>query len=115
MKRLAVAPGETPVGDLQEALVRAAFLRWEPGESCGLHFHPGAGELFVFIVGECEVEVEGEVMRCGAGDCVYVEPDERHRLAVAGEEPCSFFLAVFPNRSPRTVWVREGGKLEEEL
>ncbi len=114
MKRLTLARDGRPLADIVEAPARMAYQRWEPGESCGQHFHPGAGELFVFLDGACDVEVEGETLRCGAGDCVYVEPDERHRLAVAGEQPCAFFLAVFPNRSPKTVWVRADGTLEEE-
>lgn len=94
--------------------VRSTVDRWPVGTSCGLHFHRGAGEVFVFLDGECELEVGGEVHRLGPGDAVYVEPDERHNLTAVGDRDLVFFLAVFPNLSPRTTWVRDDGSLEEE-
>lgn len=108
------AAGRPPVGEIGNDLVRSIFERWKVGTSCGLHFHRDAGEVFVFLEGECELEVDRELRRCVPGDAVYVEPGEHHRLTAVGENPLVFFLAVFPNLTPRTTWVREDGTLEEE-
>jgi quercetin dioxygenase-like cupin family protein len=112
-KMTSVAPGQARA-EVGNALVRSTVDRWEVGTSCGLHFHGGAGEVFVFLEGECDLEVDGNVHRCVPGDAVYVEPEERHRLTAVGDRPLVFFLAVFPNLSPRTTWVRDDGALEEE-
>jgi quercetin dioxygenase-like cupin family protein len=101
-------------GEAGDAFVRARYQRWEPGTSCGLHFHRGAGEIFVFLEGECALEVDGEIHRCLPGETFYIEPEERHKLTVVGDSALCFFLAVFPNRSPRTTWVMDDGALEEE-
>ena len=102
------------VGEVSDALVRADFLRWDVGESCALHFHREAGEMFVFLEGACDIEVDGTLYRCGPGEAVYVEPEERHRLTAVGQQPLAFFLAVFPNLTPRTTWVCDDGRLEDE-
>jgi quercetin dioxygenase-like cupin family protein len=94
--------------------VRSTVDRWPVGTSCGLHFHRGAGEVFVFLEGECELELDGGVHRLGPGDAVYVEPEERHNLTAVGDRELVFFLAVFPNLSPRTTWVLDDGTLREE-
>jgi mannose-6-phosphate isomerase-like protein (cupin superfamily) len=95
-------------------LVRSTIDRWVVGTSSGLHFHRGAAEVFVFLDGECDLEVEGEIHRFGPGEAVYIEPDERHDLTAVGDRDLVFFLAVFPNLSPKTTWVHDDGTLEDE-
>jgi quercetin dioxygenase-like cupin family protein len=94
---------------LSSELGRGGYATWEPGRSCPVHVHEGAFELFVFLDGECEVEVEGESWRLGGGHAAYIAPDERHRITAVGDRPLHMFLAVSPNRPPTTTYFRSDG------
>lgn len=89
--------------------MRGGYARWEVGQECDVHSHWNAAEVFVFLRGRCEITVENEVLIVGAGQTVYVGPDEKHKLKSIGPEPLEMFLVVCPNHSPTHTFYREDG------
>jgi len=65
----------------------------QPGGHTPRHSHPYEHEIYV-LEGHGEV-VEGDAPRpLGAGDCVYVAPDEVHQFRNTGDVPMKFLCMV---------------------
>lgn len=90
-------------------MVRAGYLRWQPGDRSLIHSHEGAGEVFVFLAGVCEIETDTEVRRFGVGETVYIPAGERHRLTAVSEDELIMFFVVAPNDSPTHTFYRSDG------
>lgn len=88
---------------------RGGYGVWEPGKTCEIHCHEGAIEFFIFLDGQCQFEVEGEVRVLGNGQGVYVGPGQRHKLTAIGDRPLQMFLVVAPNHSPTHTFYKEDG------
>lgn len=56
-----------------------AVLR--PGQAVSEHAHDGMVEIFFVVSGSGMLRVDGATLSLAAGDCVVVEPGERHSLA----------------------------------
>jgi len=89
--------------------LRADYATWEPGQTCAIHSHLNAAEIFVILSGTAEFWVEGETERVSGGSTVYVGPGQKHKLTVVGDEPMQMFLAVLPNHEPTHTFYNEDG------
>ena len=89
--------------------LRADYATWEPGQTCEIHSHRDAAEIFVILSGAAEFWVEGESEVVRGGSTVYVGPGQKHKLTVVGDEPMQMFLAVLPNHEPTHTFYSEDG------
>lgn len=89
-------------------LVRGGMFFLEPGKAASYHSHDGAPEVFVFLLGHCEVTVEGEKASVGPGDVVYVPAELKHTLRnTSRSERLSVWLTVTPNVTPSHTFYEE--------
>jgi quercetin dioxygenase-like cupin family protein len=103
-----LTPG-TDHEDVWNRYVRGGYATWQPGQDCEVHSHQDAAEVFVILSGQCEFTFDGSRQVVSAGSCVYVGPEEKHKLRVVGNEPMSMFLAVFPNHEPTHTFYEADG------
>lgn len=61
-------------------LTQLAIAELPIGGATSAHAHADMAEVFVVLDGQGELEVEGEQIGLGAGDCFVVEPREEHVL-----------------------------------
>lgn len=101
-------PG-TEITTVWNAYLRADYATWEPGQTCEIHSHLNAAEIFVILSGAAEFWVEGETAVVPGGSAVYVGPGQKHKLTVVGEEPMQMFLAVMPNQTPTHTFYADDG------
>lgn len=87
--------------------MRGGYARWEVGQECEVHSHEDAAEVFIFLEGECRIQVEDEVQIVRAGQTVYVGPDQRHKLTAVGDRPLVMFMVVAPNHAPTHTFYRD--------
>ena len=71
-----------------------------PGCSSDPHAHKVAEESFLVIRGEGEMEIDGKRFPVTKGDCVFVEPKERHIVFNTGTEDLECVLAAGPAWQP---------------
>ena len=93
--------------------LRADYATWEVGQDCPVHHHQGAVELFVFLDGQCEMTVGGEVRVVNAGQAVYCGPNEPHKLKAIGDRPLKMFLVVSPNHEPTHTMIEADGSTRD--
>lgn len=77
-----------------------AIMTILPGCTSDPHAHKIAEESFLFIRGSGIMEVNDKKLEVGAGDCVFVEPGERHTVINTGSEPLECVLATGPAWQP---------------
>lgn len=91
-------------GDLPRTVwnhfMRCDYHVWPVGQECAVHCHQGAGEVFVFLEGQCEITVNGESTVVGPGYTVYVGPGDVHKLKAVGDRSLVMFSVVAPNHPP---------------
>lgn len=101
-------PG-TDVTTVWNSYLRADYATWEPGQTCEIHSHQNAAEIFVILSGAAEFWVDGETTVVPGGSTVYVGPGQKHKLTVVGDEPMQMFLAVLPNHIPTHTFYADDG------
>mgnify|MGYP000998034567 CR=1 FL=1 len=77
-----------------------AIMILQPGLSSDPHAHEIAEESFLVIRGNGVMKVNEDSFEVGVGDCVFVEPGERHTLVNTGTEPLECVLATGPAWQP---------------
>jgi mannose-6-phosphate isomerase-like protein (cupin superfamily) len=104
---LAVAArATTPVHDVPEELKRriyfvgekaahserahAMIVLYEKNTVTGLHMHPNAESMFVFLSGKTRFTVNGQDVIVGRGQATYFPTSDRHGLRVAEGDEVSF-------------------------
>jgi quercetin dioxygenase-like cupin family protein len=100
---------DTPTTGVWNTYLRAGYARWEVGQTCEIHSHQEAAEIFIFLDGECRFETETGAQTVRAGQTVYVGPGERHKLTAVGDRPLVMFMAVTPNHAPTHTFYRDDG------
>ncbi|HKO73688.1 MAG TPA: cupin domain-containing protein [Gaiellaceae bacterium] len=65
------------------------------GQSTQRHYHAGSEEIYVFLEGSGEMEVEGESREVGAGDSILIPPGAWHEIT-AGSEGARFLCCCAP-------------------
>jgi mannose-6-phosphate isomerase-like protein (cupin superfamily) len=76
---------------LSEKLV-ASITILHPGKQTTGHSHPGA-EVYFFVEGEGEMEVDGSRQRVGSKDIVLIRPNQFHRVYNTGDKELIFVVA----------------------
>jgi mannose-6-phosphate isomerase-like protein (cupin superfamily) len=51
-----------------------------PGNHSRLHYHKVTEEVYYFIYGHGQVEIDNEVFEVGPGDAVYIPPMRQHKI-----------------------------------
>ena len=72
----------------------------EPGGHTPKHHHPYEHEVYV-LEGSGIVIDGDEERQLGAGDCVFVAPDDVHQFRNTGDQPMKF-LCLVPNSGNKT-------------
>jgi quercetin dioxygenase-like cupin family protein len=67
----------------------------EAGRSTQRHYHPRSEEIYVFLEGGGEMEVDGEARELGPGDAVLIPPGAWHEIT-AGPEGARFLCCCAP-------------------
>ena len=75
-----------------QSLAEATLM---PGQGTQRHHHARTEELYFFLEGGGELEVDGEERRVGAGDTVLIPPGARHSI-VAGKSGARFLCCCAP-------------------
>ncbi len=100
---------DTPAPIIWNGYLRAGYATWPVGQTCPVHYHQRAAEVFIFLDGECDFVVDGETQRVRAGQTVYVGPGASHKLTAVGDRPMKMFLAVLPNHEPTHTIQQDDG------
>lgn len=82
-------PGKVFIGgDLQVTGAQISFQRFAPNTETGfLHTHKTHEELYIFICGNGEFQVDGEVFPISEGSVVRVAPGGKRTMRNTGKEP----------------------------
>ena len=71
-------------GKAHDAEVTVLLEHMPPGRGPRLHWHP-YGETWVVVEGRVSFTNGKDVGEAGAGDVIYVAPEEHHKFTVLGE------------------------------
>lgn len=71
-----------------------------PNSSSDPHAHKVAEESFLVIKGSGIMEIDGVQFDVKVGDCIFVEPGEKHTVINNGDEPLECVLATGPAWRP---------------
>ena len=67
-----------------------------PGFATGLHVHRVQEETFYVLEGECEWQVDSQLVRGRPGTFVFIPPGVPHNIANASDKPARLLLTVSP-------------------
>ena len=79
-------------GAVNQSLAEASL---EPGLSTDRHYHARSEEIYFFLEGGGEMEVDGAVREVGRGDAVLIPPGAWHRIE-AGPAGARFLCCCAP-------------------
>jgi quercetin dioxygenase-like cupin family protein len=68
----------------------------EKGKGAQPHSHPGLEQVCYVLEGRARVEVSGETMELGPGDCCFFPPDAPHVFTVISEAPAKVLVIYAP-------------------
>ncbi len=77
-----------------------AIMTILPNCSSDTHAHKIAEESFLIIKGSGIIEIDDQRFHVEVGDCVFVQPHERHTVINTGSEPLECVLATGPAWQP---------------
>jgi mannose-6-phosphate isomerase-like protein (cupin superfamily) len=77
-----------------------ARMTLEPGCSSEPHSHRFAEESFLVTRGQAFIQVDAQRVEVGPGDCVFVQPGERHTVINRGEGLFECVIATSPPWCP---------------
>ena len=80
--------------------VRGGMFFLDEGKVAAYHSHDAAAEVFVFLKGECEANVQGLSERFSPDDVLYIPAEQKHELANIGDGRLEVWLTVTPNVTP---------------
>jgi mannose-6-phosphate isomerase-like protein (cupin superfamily) len=66
-----------------------------PGQSTERHYHARTEELYAFVEGGGELEIDGERRQVAAGDTVLIPPGARHTIT-GGADGARFLCCCVP-------------------
>ena len=74
-KRVLVSNNET-----ETLITQVAITELKAGENVEPHFHPTMEEHFIFLEGECETTINGDIVMCSAGTFLKIPANTEHSL-----------------------------------
>ncbi|MDR0361592.1 MAG: cupin domain-containing protein [Planctomycetota bacterium] len=86
-----------------------AVMRLNAGQDFKAHYHTEMEENFYILDGEVEITVDGDVQRLRKGDFIHIEPNERHFIRNASDQPITMVAALAPHRGKDKVEVEDTG------
>jgi quercetin dioxygenase-like cupin family protein len=66
------------------------------GFSTGLHVHRVQEETFYVLEGECEWQVDGQLVRAKPGTYLFIPPGVPHNIGNASDKPARMLMTVSP-------------------
>jgi len=66
------------------------------GFSTGLHVHRVQEETFYVLEGECEWQVDGQIVHARPGTYLFIPPGVPHNIGNASDEPARMLMTVSP-------------------
>lgn len=60
------------------------------------HVHEMEDEIFVILAGQCKFWLEGEELRRGPGEAVFIPRGAEHTFQIVGDRPCRHLVILTP-------------------
>lgn len=119
---LPVAPGMEIQGKvfmgqaLQTTGAEISFQSFAPGKETGfLHTHQTHEELYIFVSGKGEFQVDGQVFPVGEGSVVRVAPEGKRSVRNNGTEPLIMICVQFKAQTFTAQDAADGQLLQEPV
>lgn len=119
---LPVAPGMEIQGKvfmgqtLQTTGAEISFQSFAPGKETGfLHTHQTHEELYIFVSGKGEFQVDGQVFPVGEGSVVRVDPEGKRSVRNNGTEPLIMICVQYKAQTFTAQDAADGQLLQEPV
>ena len=119
---LPVAPGMEIQGKvfmgqtLQTTGAEISFQSFAPGKETGfLHTHQTHEELYIFVSGKGEFQVDGQVFPVGEGSVVRVAPEGKRSVRNNGTEPLIMICVQYKAQTFSAQDAADGQLLQEPV
>ena len=119
---LPVAPGMEIQGKvfmgqtLQTTGAEISFQSFAPGKETGfLHTHQTHEELYIFVSGKGEFQVDGQVFPVGEGSVVRVDPEGKRSVRNNGTEPLIMICVQYKAQTFTAQDSADGQLLQEPV
>ena len=119
---LPVAPGMEIQGKvfmgqtLQTTGAEVSFQSFAPGKETGfLHTHQTHEELYIFVSGKGEFQVDGQVFPVGEGSVVRVAPEGKRSVRNNGTEPLIMICVQYKAQTFTAQDAADGQLLQEPV
>lgn len=119
---LPVAPGMEVQGKvfmgqtLQTTGAEISFQSFAPGKETGfLHTHQTHEELYIFVSGKGEFQVDGQVFPVGEGSVVRVAPEGKRSVRNNGTEPLIMICVQYKAQTFTAQDAADGQLLQEPV
>lgn len=119
---LPVAPGMEIQGKvfmgqaLQTTGAEISFQSFAPGKETGfLHTHQTHEELYIFVSGKGEFQVDGQVFPVGEGSVVRVAPEGKRSMRNNGTEPLIMICVQYKAQTFTAQDAADGQLLQEPV
>ena len=119
---LPVAPGMEIQGKvfmgqtLQTTGAEISFQSFAPGKETGfLHTHQTHEELYIFVSGKGEFQVDGQVFPVGEGSVVRVAPEGKRSVLNNGTEPLIMICVQYKAQTFTAQDAADGQLLQEPV
>lgn len=119
---LPVAPGMEIQGKvfmgqtLQTTGAEISFQSFAPGKETGfLHTHQTHEELYIFVSGKGEFQVDGQVFPIGEGSVVRVAPEGKRSVRNNGTEPLIMICVQYKAQTFTAQDAADGQLLQEPV
>lgn len=119
---LPVAPGMEIQGKvfmgqtLQTTGAEISFQSFAPGKETGfLHTHQTHEELYIFVSGKGEFQVDGQVFPVGEGSVVHVAPEGKRSVRNNGTEPLIMICVQYKAQTFTAQDAADGQLLQEPV
>ena len=119
---LPVAPGMEIQGKvfmgqtLQTTGAEISFQSFAPGKETGfLHTHQTNEELYIFVSGKGEFQVDGQVFPVGEGSVVRVAPEGKRSVRNNGTEPLIMICVQYKAQTFTAQDAADGQLLQEPV
>lgn len=119
---LPVAPGMEIQGKvfmgqtLQTTGAEISFQSFAPGKETGfLHTHQTHEELYIFVSGKGEFQVDGQVFPVGEGSVVRVDPEGKRSVRNNGTEPLIMTCVQYKAQTFTAQDAADGQLLQEPV